>query len=451
MNAAQAGDPDEARRPRNYTVQAGDSPAKIGRMFYGDERAGAAIMAASGMDASVKNARGLQIGQVMNFPDDIGDANLKAGGRLIGADSVLRAQQAAATQAARQAAAAQQATAANAGMGNDQTWATYMGWGGRSASYAGLTPTWSGRMVEVPGSGVDIMGNATGAPNQVWVSDGPATPYAESVGKAVTAAASLASGLATLTAAGIYNQGVKIGSGVASIPFLPAAGLDAAIGVQKNIQEDWGWNPTGRGVDMVMRGMAPVARFTNDVMTDLRGASERTLGDGATTALFAGAQVVLEAGGAVAGLRAVGAAAESVMVRLGNLAGPLQTSGRQVLNPNRFEGWDAAERVYDSIRADRTDIVAIAQNTGMPEATISRIKTHVFENEHLLDTGLRRFDADPNIVNAWSRLQQGDFLQSDLVLLSHERFESKFEALFKTNYRIAHDAAEKSGRVWTPE
>lgn len=87
----------------------------------------------------------------------------------------------------------------------------------------------------------------------------------------------------------------------------------------------------------------------------------------------------------------------------------------------------------------------------MPEATIARIKTHVFESEHLLDTGIRRFDADPNIVNAWSRLRQGDFLQSDLILLSHERFESKFEALFKTNYRTAHDAAESSGRVWTPE
>ena len=75
----------------------------------------------------------------------------------------------------------------------------------------------------------------------------------------------------------------------------------------------------------------------------------------------------------------------------------------------------------------------------------------MFENEHLLDSGLRRFDADPNIVNAWSRLTKGDWIQSDLVLLQHERFEAKFEAYFKTNYRIVHDAAESSGRVWTPE
>jgi hypothetical protein len=136
---------------------------------------------------------------------------------------------------------------------------------------------------------------------------------------------------------------------------------------------------------------------------------------------------------------------------VGNSEVLLQTGGRQVLNPSRIEGWDAAERAYGSIRADRTDIAAIAQNTGIPEATIKRIKGHVFENVHLLDSGLRRFDADPNIVNSWSRLQQGDFSQSDLGFLAHERFEAKFEALFRANYRTAHEAAERSGRVWKPE
>jgi hypothetical protein len=136
---------------------------------------------------------------------------------------------------------------------------------------------------------------------------------------------------------------------------------------------------------------------------------------------------------------------------VGNTEVLLQTGGRQVLNPSRIEGWDAAERAYGSIRADKTDISAIAQNTGMPEATIKRIKGHVFENVHLLDSGLRRFDADPNIVNSWNRLQQGDFSQSDLGFLAHERFEAKFESLFKTNYRTAHYAAERSGRVWKPE
>jgi len=84
--------------PRTYTVQKGDNPATIGRMFYGDERAGAAIMATSGLSASVNGARNWQIGQVLTLPDSISDADLSAGGRLIGMDSAARAQEAAGPQ-----------------------------------------------------------------------------------------------------------------------------------------------------------------------------------------------------------------------------------------------------------------------------------------------------------------------------------------------------------------
>ena len=38
-----------------------------------------------------------------------------------------------------------------------------MRYGRRSASYAGLTPTWSGRMVDVPVGGVGALGNPTGS------------------------------------------------------------------------------------------------------------------------------------------------------------------------------------------------------------------------------------------------------------------------------------------------
>lgn len=85
------------------------------------------------------------------------------------------------------------------------------------------------------------------------------------------------------------------------------------------------------------------------------------------------------------------------------------------------------------------------------EARIARIKEHVFIKEHALDSGVRRFDADPDIVNSWNRLKTGDFVKSDVDLLQHEHFESKFEAIFKTDYRTAHDAAIRSGRTWTPE
>lgn len=75
----------------------------------------------------------------------------------------------------------------------------------------------------------------------------------------------------------------------------------------------------------------------------------------------------------------------------------------------------------------------------------------MFFNEHQLDSGLRRFDADIDMANSWNRLMKGDFVKSDLNLLQHERFEAKFESIFKTNYRTAHDAAIRSDRTWTPE
>jgi hypothetical protein len=128
-----------------------------------------------------------------------------------------------------------------------------------------------------------------------------------------------------------------------------------------------------------------------------------------------------------------------------------QTGARQVLNPNTVKGWDEAEAAYNAIRANSTDVSAIANNSGMSEASIARIKDHVFFNDHQLNSGLRRFDADPDIVNAWDRLTTGDWVKSDLRLLQHERFESKFEAIYKTDYRTAHDAAIRSGRTWTPE
>ena len=97
---------DQYRAPRTYTVQRGDNPASIGRAFFGDERAGAAILASNGLSASVQGARSLQIGQVLTLPESISDGNLRAGGRLIGADTSIRVEEAA---AAVTAAAADQA------------------------------------------------------------------------------------------------------------------------------------------------------------------------------------------------------------------------------------------------------------------------------------------------------------------------------------------------------
>jgi len=86
---------------------------------------------------------------------------------------------------------------------------------------------------------------------------------------------------------------------------------------------------------------------------------------------------------------------------------------------------------YENIRINTADISKIAQGTGMPEWKISRIKEHVFSNEHILDSGVKRFDADPEIADAWYRLTNGTFNENDIDLLNREYFESKFEAFIR--------------------
>jgi hypothetical protein len=108
-------------------------------------------------------------------------------------------------------------------------------------------------------------------------------------------------------------------------------------------------------------------------------------------------------------LRAEGLLAERSAVRLGDdvvsSVSLRQTGARQVIDPNGgLRAYDLAEVSYDLIRRDSSDIAAIVKNTGWSETRIASVKDHVFFNEHTLDSGLRRFDADPEMLNAWSRL-----------------------------------------------
>ena len=128
----------------------------------------------------------------------------------------------------------------------------------------------------------------------------------------------------------------------------------------------------------------------------------------------------------------------------------LQTGGRQIDYNAYIKRLETIDMEYENIRIDTTDISKIAQNTGMPEWKISRIKDHVFSNEHILDAGVKRFDADPEIADAWYRLTNGTYNQNDIDLLNHEYFESKFESFYKTDYRTTHNKTEESGRIWDP-
>lgn len=55
------------------------------------------------------------------------------------------------------------------------------------------------------------------------------------------------------------------------------------------------------------------------------------------------------------------------------------------------------------------------------------------------------------MAKAWERLENSDYVQSDIDLLDNEAFESKFESTFDINYRTAHDKTVESGRNWIPE
>ncbi|MBA4538839.1 hypothetical protein H1Z61_17345 [Bacillus aquiflavi] len=103
------------------------------------------------------------------------------------------------------------------------------------------------------------------------------------------------------------------------------------------------------------------------------------------------------------------------------------------------------------MRANNNDIEKIAANIGLPKWKIARIKDHLFYKSHKKDNGVGRFDADPDMADAWERLIEGKNIKSnDIDLLNHEFFESRFEGIFKTNYRTAHDKTIESGRVWFP-
>ncbi|CAD5971514.1 hypothetical protein PCC7805_03841 [Planktothrix agardhii] len=114
---------------------------------------------------------------------------------------------------------------------------------------------------------------------------------------------------------------------------------------------------------------------------------------------------------------------------------------------NRWEVY--APQSYQKIRATN-DIQIIAEKTGFSQVKIAKIKEHIFFKEHQLDDCIRLFDPDPDIADAWFRLQEGDYNDQDLRLLKHEYFEARFEGIFQTDYRTSHNATIKSGRTWTP-
>ena len=127
----------------------------------------------------------------------------------------------------------------------------------------------------------------------------------------------------------------------------------------------------------------------------------------------------------------------------------VQTGARTVI-PN--DDFDLAEKEYELIRADTGDVDKIAENTGIKPENIQKVKNHIFYEEHLLDRyrdyGVEpewsRFNADPEIANAWNRLSSGDYTPADIQILKHETAEAWYMRHNGPSYLEAHDAASRS-------
>lgn len=140
---------------------------------------------------------------------------------------------------------------------------------------------------------------------------------------------------------------------------------------------------------------------------------------------------------------------------------PLQSGGstrpRDVLDPEIQGAW--ANAAYDAFRASPSDVDDMHRNladverldgtTGFTRQEIEQVKRHLFEQEHQLsvfdDDGnvvgyeSRRFDADPDIAEAWMRLSRGVPLPADIRLLEHELAEADFlRRNPDATYREAH-------------
>jgi hypothetical protein len=120
----------------------------------------------------------------------------------------------------------------------------------------------------------------------------------------------------------------------------------------------------------------------------------------------------------------------------------------------RQESW--ANDAYDDIRAN-PDADVISNNvrrvdrldgsTGFSPEEIDRIRKHIFFEEHPVsdyDGGVvsRRYDASPDMAEAWLRLRSGHPRPEDIALLEHESAEARYyDAHPGATYDDAHRAA----------
>ncbi|WP_306356149.1 MULTISPECIES: toxin glutamine deamidase domain-containing protein [unclassified Nocardia] len=144
-----------------------------------------------------------------------------------------------------------------------------------------------------------------------------------------------------------------------------------------------------------------------------------------------------------------------------DVGGPLQSGGavrpRNLLDQSAQDAW--ANAAYEAIRHSTGDVADMVENlstvertngsTGFSTRELAEVKEHLFHAAHKLsvfdDNGrvvgseTRRFDADPDIAEAWMRLSRGEPLPADVTLLEHELAEASYlRSNPDASYRDAH-------------
>ena len=104
-----------------------------------------------------------------------------------------------------------------------------------------------------------------------------------------------------------------------------------------------------------------------------------------------------------------------------------------------------AEVEYTRIKNNGKNVFVskITTNTGLPRRMISTVYDHVFTQKHILYDRVDTFLPDFEMAKSFQRLKEGNYRPEDIVLLRHEYLEHAVEKRFKTDYKTAHNYAEK--------
>jgi hypothetical protein len=142
------------------------------------------------------------------------------------------------------------------------------------------------------------------------------------------------------------------------------------------------------------------------------------------------------------------------MTKASRAHGGHSTRPQSIFDFERQDRW--ANAAYDDIRANPDAEVIASQlqgverldgSTGFSVEEIRRIREHVFFEEHPLsdyDGGIvyQRYDASPDMAEAWLRLRSGRPRPEDIALLEHESVEARsYDEHPGAPYEEAHHAA----------